>query len=160
MPAVLSLNALICASVAGVTLARPLDGAVAHSSLESAGLEIYRDVVLAMPGATHSTPRSRAAPSEGWVFRVNGVDAPTGQVARDAVVMTWFVAGNIPPIKYGPHPGSGTPIDEFQAAAWQVPPGAPLGGIRYAIVAVGGPRSAQFQQFNVESSLLTVVPGP
>ena len=104
--------------------------------------------------------RGRYAPGERVVFRVRVIDPQTGEMARDATVTVQLEDGTVLPLRFSGHPARPPQTDEFWATSWTVPEDMPPGVVRFAIEATDGPRSGRFQPFNVESSLLTIVPAP
>jgi hypothetical protein len=104
--------------------------------------------------------RGRYAPGERVVFRVRVIDPQTGEMARDAAVTVRLEDGTALPLRFSGHPARPPQTDEFWATSWTVPADQPPGVVRFTVEATDGPRSGWFQPFNVESSLLTIVPGP
>jgi hypothetical protein len=140
------------------TVADSLAQTIQPTTQPPGGLVIQADIVSGVPGSTACVLQSRFAPGEKVVFRATAIDPSTGQVARDAALTVRFADGTTLPMEYGLHPGRGTPTDEFWATGWVVPDDASLGVVRYTIDAVLDARTGRFEPFNVESSLLTIVP--
>jgi hypothetical protein len=154
----LALAALLLLGVPSTGFAGPPAQTIVPTTQPPGGLVIQADVVSGVPGPTSCVLQSRFSAGEKVVFRATAIDPLTGQVARDATLTVRFADGTTLPMAYGPHPGRGTPTDEFWTAGWVVPDDMSVGVVRYTIEAVLEARSGRFEPFNVESSLLTVVP--
>ena len=150
--------ALLLASLPSAGLAAPAAQTIDPTTQPATGLFIQADVVSGVAGPTICVLQSRYAPGDKVVFRATAIDAATGQVARDAALTVRFADGTTLPMAYGPHPGRGTPTDEFWTVGWTVPDNAPVGIMRYTVEAALGTRSGRYEPFNVEGSLLTIVP--
>jgi hypothetical protein len=153
-----AIVALLLASLLGAGIAAPADHTPSAVAQQAGGLHIHADVVTGELGARLCALESRYAPGEKVVFRARVVDARTGEMAPNAEVVVRFADGTTLPMHLSGHPPRGTPTDEFWAVGWVVPDDAPMGVVRYSIEAVDGPRSVRFEPFNVETSLLTIVP--
>jgi hypothetical protein len=155
MHRVLAIAALLLATLPQPSLAAPAVQAAAPTMQEAGGLFIQGDMVDGT-----CTPRGRYAPGERVVFRVRVLNAQSGEMARDATVTVRLADGTVIPMRYSGHPANAPPTDEFWATSWTVPADTPPSIVRFTIEAVDGPRTGRFQPFNVESSLLTIVPAP
>jgi hypothetical protein len=155
MRCMLGIAVLLVASLPAPAMAAPAVQADDLAMTQAGGLFIQGDMV---DGAC--TPRGRYAPGERVVFRVRVLNTQTEETARDATVTVHLVDGTVLPMRYSGHPANAPPTDEFWATSWTVPPETPSGVVRFTIEAVDGPLMGRFLPFNVESSLLTVVPAP
>jgi hypothetical protein len=104
--------------------------------------------------------RGRYTPGERVVFRVRAIDPETGEMARDATATVRLEDGTVLPMRFSGHPARPPQTDEFWATSWNVPADTPVGIVRFTIEAVDGPCSGRFEPFNLESSLLTIMPVP
>jgi hypothetical protein len=161
MQIVLGIAALMLASLPGGSLAAPTDPTAADTAQQAGPLVIHSDLVL---GLTPAGPPplcitgNRFAPGDQVVWRAKVVDAQTGQVVPDATATVRLADGTSLPMAYRPHPPGPNPTDEYWTAAWTVPADAPLDIVRYTIEATAGSRTARFEPFNIETTLLTIVP--
>ena len=152
---ILGVAALLAASLPQPAAAAPAVQPGSAAMQQTGGLFIQGDMV---DGAC--TPRGRYAPGERVVFRVRVLNAQTEEIARDATVTVRLADGTALPMRYSGHPANAPPTDEFWATSWTVPADTPPGVVRFTVEAVDGPLTGRFQPFNVESSLLTIVPAP
>ena len=162
MRLVLPLAALLFASLPGRANTEPASQSVATSGQQMSGLFVYGDTVNGNEGRLNCVLQSRFAPGDRLVFRAKVVDAQSGQLVPTATATIRFADGATLPMRYAPHPPPyiGPATDEYWTAVWVVPADAPLGIIRYTIEATDGTRSGNFEPFNLEFSLLTIVPQP
>ena len=155
MRQVLGIVTLLVASLAQPSLAAPAVQTASPAMQQVGGLFIQGDMVDGT-----CTPRGRYAPGERVVFRVQVLNAQTAEMAPDATVTVRLADGTVLPMRYSGHPANAPPTDEFWATSWTVPADTLPGVVRFTIEAVDGPLAGRFQPFNVESSLLTIVPIP
>jgi len=152
---VLGLVALLLSGLPGPAVAAPAVPTERPTRQQAEGLFIQGDMV---DGAC--TPRGRYAPGERVVFRVRVLNMQTAEMARDATVTVRLADGTVLPMRFSGHPANAPPTDEFWATSWTVPTETPPGVVRFTIESMEGPLTGRFAPFNVESSLLTIVPAP
>jgi hypothetical protein len=135
---------------------------MAGSPAQGPGLFIHADMVNGTDGPSVCLLQNRFVPGDRVAFRVRVWHAQTGDVATNATVTVRFADGTAVPLHYQPEPpptdNRGPAQDIFWAGAWSVPLDARVGILRYTIEAVDGPLSGTFEPFNMEWSLLTIVP--
>lgn len=105
--------------------------------------------------------KSRYAPGEEVVWRIKVFDPATGDTMDDTQLDSVVVElpdGQTFEAEHGGHPRDET-TDFFWATSWDIPADYPTGSLPYTVRATAADgRTGEFTEFNVASSLLTIVP--
>lgn len=131
-------------------------------------LIVYADTTSGNVGTTDAekaalscVQKNRFPQGESIVWRVRVMSPITGKpmTAEDLKgVQLTFPDGTTKDLKYGPHP-KGKTDDYFWTASFKIPADYPTGAFKYKLVATSPDGIAgTFDQFNVASSLLQVIP--
>ena len=95
------------------------------------------------------------------VWRAKVIDPATGKPMNETALKAVVVKlpdGQTFEMKYGDHPKNG-PTDQFWATSWVIPDNYATGSFPYKITATANDgRTGEFTEFNVNLSLLTIVP--
>ena len=114
-------------------------------------------------GATGATCvlASQYMRKESVVWRVRVVDAAGENVGGDGLksLVVKLADGSSYDMHFGTHPRK-NPTDSFWATSWRIPADYPTGTVAYSVVATDLEGIEHvWQPFNVDMSLLTVIPG-
>lgn len=131
-------------------------------------LIVYADTTSGSLGTTDEekaalscVQKNRFPQGESIVWRVRVISPVTGKPMTDKDLKTvtlTFPDGTTKDMKFGPHP-KGKTDDYFWAASFKIPADYPTGAFKYKLVATGlDGVTGTFDQFNVASSLLQVIP--
>jgi hypothetical protein len=140
----------------------------ANTPAKATFLLVYADTTSGSLGTTDEekaalscVQKNRFPQGESIVWRVRVIDPATGKPMTDKDVKTvtlTFPDGTTKDMKFGPHP-KGKTDDYFWAASFKIPADYPTGAFKYKLVATGlDGVTGTFDQFNVASSLLQVIP--
>lgn len=136
------------------------------TAAEQASLVIQADMVQG-PGNVPEAERgsvvcvlnSRFPRHSEVVWRAAVVDGATGEELDDTQIESVTVEladGQTFDMRYGPHPQD-NPNDFFWTTSWEVPADYPTGTVSFTITATSAEtRSAEFEPFQVQPSLLTI----
>ena len=155
-------NAAASAAPTASTAAAPAGDLAAKT------LIVYADTTSGSLGTTDEekaalscVQKNRFPQGESIVWRVRVMSPITGKQMTDKdlkIVTLTFPDGTTKDMKFGPHP-KGKTDDYFWAASFKIPADYPTGAFKYKLVATGlDGLTGTFDQFNVASSLLQVIP--
>lgn len=165
---------VVAASVIGIIIAVLLSSGIlaknSDAGQDDGKLFVYANTVIGggpfpdFPGKsvcaeTNRYPRGQEVV---WRIRVLGEDGKLMDNTKLKPVVVKLPDGQEFTAKYGGHPGQPgvTPTDYFWSAAWLIPADYPTGSLPYEVVAtaIHGKLTGTFNDFNVQPSLLTIIP--
>ena len=131
-------------------------------------LVVYADTTSGSLGTTDEekaalscVQKNRFPQGESIVWRVRVISPLSGKQLTDKEMKTvtlTFPDGTTKDMKFGPHP-KGKTDDYFWAASFKIPADYPTGAFKYKLTATSLDGAVgTFDQFNVASSLLQVIP--
>jgi plastocyanin len=95
---------------------------------------------------------SRFSPGDKIIFRMNAVDGATNEQVEDANLQVHLSTGETLDMEYGEHGD-----DNIWVVAYPITEDTPTGTLNYHVTADAGDQTGEFEPFNVEPSLLTIV---
>jgi len=155
------------AAPATVAAATPAPAATVATQPAPKTLFIVGDTVRGTTGLSDDektflgcVQQNRFAPDQQIVWRYKAMDPVTAKALDDKQLKSFTVTlpdGKALPMKYGEHPkGSGT---WFWTASFVVPKDYPTGAFNYKAAATDQEgRTGAFEQFNVASAMLQIIP--
>lgn len=103
--------------------------------------------------------QSRFTVGDLIVWRMDAIDSDTLEQVKDAKLQVHLSTGEVLDMHFASHPPDaekGAP--EFWSVAYQVTGDTPTGVLEYYVTAEDGDRKGEYRPFNVQTSLLTIVP--
>lgn len=152
----------ILSIVLGVTLiagcnsqdtSQPKEEAPAEEIATADKLFVYGDIV----SSNGCVLQNRFTVGDRIVFRVNVLDALTGEQPEDAKVTVHLSTGESLELALGDHPPNAENPDRFWTVGYSVTEDTPTGTLEYYITAETADKKGEFRPFNVGPSLLTIV---
>lgn len=98
---------------------------------------------------------SRFTVGDKIIFRIDAIDPNTNEQIKDANIRVELSTGETLDMTYGAHP-PGSDV-YFYTAAYEVTENTPTGKLTYKVIAEKGDMKGEFEPFNVEPSVLTIV---
>ena len=146
-------------SIAAALLSVIILVACTSEVVEDKAKDPEKDTIISISGDTVSklggcVLASQFAVGDDIIFRMNAVDAVTGQQLKDAKLQVHLSTGDVLDMEYGPHGD-----DFFWVTKYTVTDSSPKGKLDYYVTAQYGMTKAEYKPFNVAPSLLSIVDG-